>query len=220
MKNNRGNFFFPVLINLQNFPCLVVGGGDVAGRKVLSLLDFNAHVTIVSPKVSKEIENLKKKGSLSIIKTEYDKKYLKGIKIVFCATDNPKINKKVHDDCKQNGILLNVADVPDLCDFILPANVRRGNLTISISSQGKSPFFVKEMKKKLNQIIPPVYEKISELAADYRKQVLSDQFGSKSANHKANMFRKFTDIDWESVVREKGKKKSKELLNVLLRETD
>lgn len=196
MKEKRDANYYPILINLQNFPCLVVGGGEVAGRKVTSLLEFHASVTVISPRVNQQIEEFYKKGKIEIIKRKYSKEFINNFKFVFCATDNTLINKQVHDDCVKAGVLINVADVPQLCDFILPANIKRGDLTISISSQGKAPFYVKALKKKLNDVIPPVYSKIIKLAGEYRKQVLRSN-GKISNSEKAKLFRRFTRIDWE-----------------------
>lgn len=216
MKESRDTFFFPILINLQKIPCLVVGGGEVASRKVSSLLEFNADVTVMSPEISNFLDHLFEKGEIRLIRRPYSKEYLKEFKIVFCATNSPDTDQRIYEDCRKEGIFINVADTPSLCDFILPANIKRGSLTISISSQGKAPFFVKEMKRRLNSIIPPVYAKILELAGDYRRRVLGN--GSRSATSKAEMFNRFTEIDWEAVLKEKGEKPSQKYLEEILQE--
>jgi siroheme synthase-like protein len=217
MKISRNPAFFPILINLKYFPCLVVGGGRVAVRKVLSLLDFNAEITVLSPRICKQLNDLSIKNKIKIIKKSYSKIFIKNFMIVFCATDNSKINQKVYNDCTEEGILINVADDPLLCDFILPANIKRGILTISVSSQGKAPFFVKEMKKKIEDFIPPVYSEIAELAGEYREQIIK-KARIKSLTAKAKMFGRFLDKDWEMLLNENGKKDSRIYMQKILKE--
>jgi precorrin-2 dehydrogenase/sirohydrochlorin ferrochelatase len=214
-KENIG--FFPILINLQRFPCLVVGGGKVAHRKVLSLLEFNADITVISPKICNALVDLYNQHKIKIIKKTYSKEYLRYYKIVFSATDNHRLNLSVRQDCNDENILLNVADNPPLCDFILPANVKRGNLTISVSSQGKAPFYTKEIKKKLEQFIPPVYKDIIELAGDFRKRMLA-KGKTESVRTKAKIFRRFTSKDWEKILEENGKRNSRHYFQKILKE--
>ena len=217
MSKNGNSAFFPVLINLDKFPCLVVGGGDVALRKVLSLLQFNADITVISPRLCKPLSELSAEKKIRIIRKPYSKDYLEGAKIVFCATDNEKINRSVSQDCNEKGVLINTADNPVLCDFILPANVKRGNLTISIASQGKAPFFTKLIKKKIEAFIPPVYSDISELAGDFRKRTLTAS-KTKHSNYKHAMFKKFSETDWEEMVQKDGKDKSRRHVRNILKE--
>ena len=107
-----------------------------------------------------------------------------------------------------------MVDVPDLCDFILPAVVKRGDLTISVSSQGSAPFYAKEIKNKLNHIFPPYYEDIIKLAGDYRKLVLkSEKF--KSPKEKEKAFSNFFLIDWQKVIANEGPKKANKYLQNL-----
>ena len=207
MKNSVNSNFYPILINLERFPCLIIGGGKVAYRKVISLQKYNADITILSPKICKPLLGLAEKNRIRIIRRSYSKEFVKGYKVIFSATDNPEVNKMVRSHCTKEGILLNVVDNPALCDFILPANIKRGDLTISVSSQGKAPFYTKEMKQKIEEFISPVYSDIIELAAKFRKQLLTSG-KVKSAKTKAKMFRKFTSVNWEKILTENGKKSS------------
>ena len=159
MNENKNSIYFPLLLNFRNYPCLVVGGGKVALRKVTSLLNFRIKSTVLAPKICQPLLELQRKRKIKVIKKVYSKEYLNNFKIVFCATDNPKINKMVRMDCTEKNILLNVADIPELCDFILPAIVKRGDLTISVSSQGIAPFYAAELRNKLDHIFPSYYEK-------------------------------------------------------------
>ncbi len=209
--------FFPVLINLNKFPSLVIGGGNVAHRKVTTLLNFKAKITVVAPKICKPLNELSKKNKIKIIKESYKKNHLKNFDIVFCATDNSKINLKVYNDCKAEKKLLNVADVPELCDFILPAVVQRGDLTIAVSSQGTAPFYAAEVKNKLNHIFPEYYKEILEIAGEYRANILSSRRISNS-KLKQEAFDKFFEVNWKKVLDLNGKRKTKEYLKNFIKQ--
>jgi len=215
MNENKNAIYFPLLLNIKNYKCLVVGGGKVALRKVISLRDFQAKVTVISPKICEPLLELNKKRKIKVIQKVYTKEYLENFKIVFCATDNPKINKIVRKDCTEKKILLNVADIPNLCDFILPAIVKRGDLTISVSSQGIAPFYAKEIKNKLDHIFPSYYEKVIKLAGEFRKLLLSNK-KYKSHKVKEKAFMNFLMIDWAKVLANEGNKKAKEYMNRIL----
>jgi precorrin-2 dehydrogenase/sirohydrochlorin ferrochelatase len=219
MKKSEKSVFFPILINLQKFPCLVVGGGEVALRKVEVLLKYNSQITILSPKVCKPLDALIKQHNITIIKHKYSREYLKDFKVVISATDVREVNKVVHNDCKKVGILLNVVDTPDLCDFILPATVKRDDLTISISSQGKAPFLAKDIKQRLEHIYSDVYSDITELAGKFRTTILnSNKFDSQKS--KTSAFNKFLTIDWKRILRAEGKSKAQKELNKILKKID
>jgi len=219
MNENKNAVYFPLLLNLTNYPCLVVGGGNVALRKVTSLLNFQTKVTVISPKICTALLELKRKRKIKVIQKVYSKEHLKNIKVVFCATDNPKINRLVRKDCTEKNILLNVADMPELCDFILPAIVKRGDLTLSVSSQGSAPFYVREIKNKLDHIFPAYYEEIIELAGNFRNLVLSNE-KFKSQKAKEKVFIKYFMIDWKKVLKNEGKKKANEYMQHILKDLE
>jgi len=209
--------FFPVLINLTKYPCLVIGGGTVAFRKVTTLQNFKAKVTVVSPKICKPLKELSKKNKIKIIKKSYSKDHLKNFEIIFCATDNHKINLSVYNDCKAEKKLLNVADVPELCDFILPAVVKRGDLSISVSSQGKAPFYISEVKNRLNHIFPSYYEDIIDIAGYFRANILADK-KLNSFKKKNDAFNRFFETNWKKVLERNGKKKTLEYMKKIIKE--
>lgn len=217
MKKGKISNFYPILINLQKFPCLVVGGGQVALRKIQSLLAYNVKITVLSPSISKQLKALIKKNKIKVIPKYYSKEYIKNYKVIFSATNKREINEQVFKDCKAENKLLNVVDVPKLCDFILPAVVRRGDLTISVSSQGRAPFFAKEVKNKIDHIFPSYYEDIIDLAGDFRSIIMNNKkFDSPRIKEKA--FEKFFMIDWKKVLRSEGKIKANEYIRKIIRE--
>ena len=217
MKKSNIFTFYPILINLKRFPCLVVGGGQVAFRKIQSLLSYDVSITVLSPKVCQPIRALIKKNKIKIIPKPYSKKYIKNFKIIFSATNKHKINEQVYSDCKTENKLLNVVDVPELCDFILPAVVQRGDLSISVSSQGRAPFFVKEMKNKLDHIFPSYYEDIIDLAGNFRSTIMKDK-KLNSPKIKEKAFTKFFMIDWKKVLKNEGKRKANEYMLKIIKE--
>lgn len=217
MRKSAISNYYPILINLQRFPCLIIGGGEVALRKVQTLLLFNAKITILSPKICEPLKELIEANKLKIILKPYSKEYIKNYKIIFSATNNRKINEQVHSDCRDENKLLNVVDVPDLCDFILPAVVKRGDLTISISTQGRAPFYAKEIKNKIDHIFPSYYEDIIDLAGNFRSVLLNNKrYNSPKIKEKA--FIQFFMIDWKNVLENEGKKKANEYLRKILKE--
>ncbi len=218
MKKSKKPGFYPVLLNLERFNCLIVGGGKVASRKAFSLIKFNTSVTVISPRFCKSILELARSKKISIIRKTYSSEYLKGFGIVFSATDNPEINRRVRMDCTEKGILLNAADKMPLCDFILPANISRGDLTISVSSQGKAPFFTKEMKNKIEKLIPPVYEDIFHLAGEFRQYILADK--KVDSKTRARVLKFFASKDWESILKNNGSVSTKQYINGILKELD
>jgi len=217
MKISDNSMFFPVLINLAKYPCLVIGGGTVAYRKVTTLQNFKAKVTVVSPKICKPLKELAKKNKIKFIKKSYHKNYLKNFEVIFCATNNHKINLSVYEDCKAEKKLLNVADVPELCDFILPAVIKRGNLTISVSSQGKAPFYISEVKNKLDHVFPSYYADIVDIAGDFRAKVIANK-KMNSPKKKNDAFNKFFEINWKKVLEQNGKKKTSEYVREIIKE--
>jgi len=219
MDENINSVYFPLLLNIKNYPCLVVGGGKVALRKVTSLLNFRIKSTVLAPKICQPLLELQTKRKIKVIKKVYSKEHLNNFKIVFCATDNPEINKMVRKDCTENNILLNVADIPELCDFILPAIVKRGDLTISVSSQGAAPFYAAELRKKLDHIFPSYYENIIELAGEFRKLLLRDK-KLTSVKLREKAFNNFFMIDWKKVLANEGKKKANKYMHNILKDVN
>jgi precorrin-2 dehydrogenase/sirohydrochlorin ferrochelatase len=203
MNKNALNSYFPVLLNLKDTPCLVIGGGEIAFHKLNSLLKFNADLTILSPELHEKTKDLLKENKLKHIRDYYSSKYLKDYKVVISATNNRSVNQKVHADCERKGILLNVVDDPELCDFILPANIQRGSLTVSIATQGMAPFYTRHFKSKLDDIIQSAEADIVRLAAEYRKEIFSDPY-FQDQDKKRTAFLEFTKVDWAKIIGEKG----------------
>ncbi len=141
--------YYPVFLDIKDRVCVVVGGGSVAERKVLSLLRAGAFVKVISPELTKRLEKEKSKGRIKHIKRRYRKGDLKDAFLVIVATDSPEENKKI---ATEKPALINVVDTPELCTFIVPSTVKRGPLTIAISTSGTSPALAKAIRKELEAL--------------------------------------------------------------------
>ena len=172
MKKKNESKYFPILINLNKFKALVIGGGNIATRKVQDLLEFTNDVTIISPAITQTIEKLIVSEKLKYIKRKFKTGDTSNFNLIFAATNNPEIDKIINKECQDSGALLNVADVPELCNFIMPANIKHGDLTLSIASQGKAPFYVKYLKNKLSEHFNESTDIEFEMAALLREKML------------------------------------------------
>ncbi len=141
--------YYPAFLNLHGKKAVVVGGGKVAERKVLSLLRSGADVTVISPFLTNRLDREKSLGTIRHLARKYRKNDLRGAFIVIAATDSPETNRIVGRDAPA---LANVVDVPSQCNFIAPSVVRRGPLTIAISTGGTSPAMSKALRKELEGI--------------------------------------------------------------------
>jgi precorrin-2 dehydrogenase/sirohydrochlorin ferrochelatase len=149
--------YLPVLLKLRDRPCLVVGGGVVAARKVDTLLRTGARVTVISPRVTEGIERLAADCQLQLVRRPYGKGDLRGFYLAYAATGIACLDEQIAQDAESENVLLNVADHASLCNFLSPPVVQRGDLTITVSTNGKSRGFAQLMKKKLECMIGPEY---------------------------------------------------------------
>src|SRR5258707_1640475 len=141
--------YIPIFLDVTGRECVVVGGGVVAARKVESLVDAGAHVTVVSSQLSPLIEALVARGSVKHIARDYQPGDMRGCVLVYAATDDPKLHRELAAEARALGIPINVVDVPELCTFIAPAVVKRGDLQIAISTGGASPAFAARLRHAL-----------------------------------------------------------------------
>ncbi|MDY0219566.1 MAG: bifunctional precorrin-2 dehydrogenase/sirohydrochlorin ferrochelatase [Desulfobacterium sp.] len=164
--------YYPVGLNIQDRNCLVVGGGKVGARKAETLARCGARVKVVSPCFDGALwDNLE--GKVELVPREYQEKDLRGMSLVIGATDNRQLNRTIGEQAKRANILFNGADLPELSDFILPAVVERGDLTIAVSTSGTSPAFAKKIKHELEGSFGPEYERFLLLMGRIRKALLA-----------------------------------------------
>ncbi|MBW1958183.1 MAG: bifunctional precorrin-2 dehydrogenase/sirohydrochlorin ferrochelatase [Deltaproteobacteria bacterium] len=165
--------YYPVNLDIRNRKCLVVGGGSVGTRKVMTLLDCGAKVTVVSNEVTRQLLKLADSGSIVLKKRPFQISDLDKMFLVIGATDNPELNLQIHTQAEQVGMLCNIADRPEVCNFILPAIVNRGDLIIAISTSGKSPAFAKMMRKNLEKEFGTEYAEFLQLMGGIRNKLLN-----------------------------------------------
>jgi len=163
--------FYPLYIDLEGKKCVVIGGGDVAERKVISLLECGADVGVVSPEFVPGLIKLAGEGKIRIKSRGYEPGDLKGATLAIVATDDNAVNREVHREATENQIPVNVVDVPELCSFIVPSTVRRGDLIISISTSGSCPALAKSIRKQLQQIFGEEYADYCRILRDFREEV-------------------------------------------------
>jgi len=163
---------YPLALKVSGRRCVVVGGGRVAERKVASLLGCGAAVTVVSPECAPELEALAERGAIAVERRGFVPADLDGALIAIAATDDTTVNQAVLDAGKERGVLVNVVDVPDLCDFYVPASVVRGDLQITVSTGGACPALAKQLRKEISEQFGPEYEAYLHLAERLRLALL------------------------------------------------
>jgi precorrin-2 dehydrogenase/sirohydrochlorin ferrochelatase len=161
--------FYIACLKLTGRRCLVVGGGEIGLEKVEGLLACDGRVTLVAPTAVPELEQLAREGSIEWERREYaGPDDLEGVFIAIAATDDTEVNIRIYEDAERRAMLVNVVDVPPLCNFILPAIVRTGPLAIAISTAGASPALAKRIKREIADSFGEPYARLAELLNEVR----------------------------------------------------
>jgi precorrin-2 dehydrogenase/sirohydrochlorin ferrochelatase len=176
----------------------VVGGGGVGTRKVVTLLDCGAKITVVSPDVSGQLLELANNGSIVLEKRSYRKTDLDGMFLVIGTTDDEELNRQISIDAEKLNMLCNIADRPKVCNFILPSIVNRGDLTISISTSGKSPALAKRLRIELEERFGNEYAEFLRLMGAIREKLLSHKHEPEAHKH---LFEKLISRDLLDMIR-------------------
>ncbi len=192
--------YFPICLDISNRKCVLVGGGAVAERKALSLLAHGARLKVISPELTSGLLDLEKQGRLEWVKRSYREGDLSAAFLVIAATDDPDVQKRIHSEADKNNTLLNVADVPEWCNFILPATMRRGDLSVSISTDGRSPALARKMRKELEEKFGDEYSTQVKILGAIRSEVLA--LGHSHDENKS-LFHKLVDCDMLQWIRNK-----------------
>jgi siroheme synthase-like protein len=160
--------FYIACLKLTGRRCLVVGGGEIGLEKVEGLLACDGDVTLVAPEAVPELQELASEGSIRWEQREYEPADLEGTFMVIASTDSTEVNIRVFEDAEGRAMLVNIVDVPPLCNFILPAIVRTGPLAIAISTAGASPALAKRMKQEVGELFGEEYATLAILLNDVR----------------------------------------------------
>lgn len=191
--------YFPVSLQLADKSCLVVGGGEVAARKAASLAACGALLTVISPALCPELAREAEAGRLAWIAREYRPGDLSGAFLVIAATDDPAVQERIFQEAEEHNLLLNVADVPKWCNVILPAVVRRGELTVAISTGGRSPALARSLRRRLEREFGREYEVLLELLGALRGLILA-----RGDDHQVNreIFHQLVEPDLAAWIRQ------------------
>ncbi len=181
--------FLPVFMNVRDRHCLVVGAGDVAGRKIRLLLQAGARVHVVAPHSAADVAAMMARGEISYREGPFEAGDLDDAMLVIAATNDSAVNEQVSTLARQANIPVNVVDAPKLCSFILPSIIDRSPVMLAVSSGGSSPVLARLLKARLESLIPGSYGRLAQLVAGYR-QAIRERFRD------SNQRRKF----WEKVL--------------------
>jgi precorrin-2 dehydrogenase/sirohydrochlorin ferrochelatase len=164
--------FYPILVDLQGKRALVVGGGKVAQRKIETLLEHGASVQVVARELTATLEELRNHEEIDFLGDEFSEVFLEGAFLVFAATDDASLNRRVSQAAQQRGLLVNAVDQPADCNFIVPSVLSRGDLLIAVSTSGKSPAFARKVRIELERYFGEEYGFFLNLMGNLRKEIL------------------------------------------------
>lgn len=159
---------YPIILNLNSKKCLVVGGGEIALRKAKSLYEAGAVLTVVAPDIHPDFRSI---IGINIVERAYQDNDLVGNVLVIAATDDRELNAHISSQAQAAGIPVNVVDDPELCSFIAPAVVKRGDLIIAVTTSGKSPSLSKKIRKELEELYGSEYTEYVNILGELRKEI-------------------------------------------------
>lgn len=204
-------FMYPMFLNLAGRKALVVGGGEVALRKAKDLAEAGAVVCVVAKKF---VAEFKKDKRLKCHKAAYEAGQVGGMFIVVAATDDETVNARVAADAMEAGALVNVVDRPSLCDFIVPAAVKRGRLVIAVSTGGAAPSLARRLRERIEKDVGPEYATYLDVMDDVRREV---RLRDLSEEDRRRIFERLSEDDIVAAAR-KGKKAMRRAVDKYLKE--
>jgi precorrin-2 dehydrogenase/sirohydrochlorin ferrochelatase len=169
---------FPIAVRLENVPCLVVGGGRVAARKTGSLLECGAEVTVVAPRPCPEIEAM----PVTLIRREYEAGEVANYRLVIAATGLSDVDGAVFRDGETAGVMVNAADDMASCRYFLPSVLRRGPVTVAVSTAGKSPFLASWLRRRLADVVGPEFSQLANLLGAARRELKEAGLSTEAAD--------------------------------------
>ncbi len=191
--------FYPVYLDLRGRSCLIIGGGAVAERKALALLEAGADVTIISPILSSKLQDLSATGKIAHRQKKFDEKDLSDEFLVIAAASSPEVNIRAARACKKRQVLVNVAVPPEESTFIVPSVVERGDLLIAVSTSGISPGLSKKIRRELETLYGPEYKLFLEKLAAIRQLVMTK---IEDEQHRRRIFQALIDSDVIELLRQ------------------
>lgn len=207
--------YYPVFLDIFGKPCTVVGGGEVAYRKVQRLLQCGARVKVIARILSPDLEDLKDRGEIVHIDEQYASEHIASSFMVIGATDSREVNEQIFRDARTGNILVNIVDEPERCDFILPSIVERGDLAVAVSTGGKSPALARHLRQELEGIFGTEYETYLNIMGQIREIVLAR---GRSSDENRKIFESFVQSDMLNLIRKKDWAAVKKLIREIMHE--
>ena len=199
--------YLPIFVNLKGRRCVVIGGGEVAERKVAVLVDAGARVCVISPTLTSGLQELSSTGVIEHVARERRPGDITGCTLAYAATNDTQVHRVIAAEARDAGIPINVADEPDLCDFITPSVVRRGDLQIAISTAGASPALASRIRRDLEDLIGAEYETVTLIlraARSYLRETRRDARERARILHAiafSDIAARVRETDWQSIDR-------------------
>ena len=165
--------YYPIFLEMEGRPCLVIGGGKEAQRKVTGLMAAGGRVTVIAPKLTRDLQAMLAAGEIKYVQREYQDGDVEGYDVCMVATDDGAVNGDVAAEGKRRGIWVNAADDTKNCDFILPAVIRRGSITIAASTGGTSPALARRLREELEAYLTEEMPALADLLGDVRGDLRS-----------------------------------------------
>ena len=165
---------YPIFLELSGRRVVVVGGGAVAVRKAQTLLAAGARLVVVAERIDNMLTALCRDKNAELIKSKYSKEYLAEAVLTIAATNNHQLNRRIYKDCQELEVLCNVVDEPELCDFFVPAVVKRGDLQIAVGTEGHCPAYAGHIRKKLEEIFTEKHGQFLAELEMLRKRIIED----------------------------------------------
>ncbi len=163
--------YYPVYLAIKDRLCVIIGGGQIAEGKIASLLECGGNIRMIAPEVTEDVQDMADSGVLKLEKREYREGDLEGAFVAIAATDDNAVQRRIKAEAERLGVLLNVADVTHLCDFIAPSVVRKGEVTVAISTAGVSPALARKLRETLEVSRDLAYADMASLLGEVRGEL-------------------------------------------------
>lgn len=200
---------YPVCLDVADERCVVIGGGEVAERKVTGLVECGARVTIVAKDLTERLRSMAEAGKIEQVSDDYRDAYLEGAFLVIGATDREAVNEKISQDARRRGIPVNIVDDPARCTFTLPSTFRRGDLLVAVSTTGTSPALARRVREEIEGRYGPEYGTLLGIMGMLRKKVIAR--GAPSAENR-DLFESVLDTDILQCIREKNGDRARKII--------
>ncbi|MBE9547222.1 MAG: bifunctional precorrin-2 dehydrogenase/sirohydrochlorin ferrochelatase [Proteobacteria bacterium] len=207
--------YYPICLDISNRRCVVIGGGDVAERKVMRLLECGADVVVAGKKLNQKLEAMKNDGKIGHIAADYGEEYIRDAFMVIGATDSDDVNERIYRDAGKMGILVNIVDDPARCDFILPSLFQQGDLQIAVSTGGKSPALAKRLREEMEERYGPEYKTLLDIMGAVREKVIAR---GHPPEENRRLFESLINSEILQYIREKNWKKVRKVIYDLVGE--